>query len=115
MTDLSQYKGQFMVIVGNAMKTLLPRIQSKYPWIVGHYYIGSFDGSPDDMWVYFSHDTREHRITLLTDAVQADVRAMTLDGLRCEGYPERSFASLKIEWPTKEEIDKAGGWYNYLR
>src|SRR2546423_7682431 len=100
---------RYMVMVGDTMKRLFPRLQERYPWIVGRFFIGSFSGSPDDMWIYFYPDTPQRRTECLTPEVEADIRAITCEELTASGYPLASLGSLKIEYPSQEEVDAAGG------
>jgi hypothetical protein len=115
MSTSSEYLGQYMVLVGRTMKRLFPKIQQQYPWIAGHYHIGSFTGSPDDMWLYFYPDTQQRRTECLTPETEAAIRASTCEELAADGYPSSALPSLKITYPTKEEIDAAGGEFAFFR
>lgn len=115
MTTSAEYPARYMILVQETMKRLFPRVQQRYPWIVGRYFIGAFSGSPDDMWIYYHPGTERRRTEFLTPAVEADIRAMTCDELRAAGYPATALASLKIHYPAQEEIDAAGGEFNFFR
>ena len=115
MSTSDAYAGRYMVMVGDTMKRLFPRLQQRYPWLVGRFFIGSFSGSPDDMWIYFYPDTTQRRSQCVTSEVEADIRAITCEELIASGYPSPSLGSLKIEYPSQEEVDAAGGSYEFFR
>ncbi len=115
MSFSSGYPAQYMVLVANTMKRLFPKIQQRFPWIVGHYHIGSFSGSPDGMWLYFFPDTLQRRTECLTPETEAAIRAISCEELAADGYPSSALPSLKITYPTKEEIDAAGGEFAFFR
>ena len=79
-----------MVMVGDTMKRLFPRLQQRYPWLVGRYFIGAFSGSPDDMWIYYYPDTGQRRAQCLTPEVEGGISSESdeprLPTVRCIGW-----------------------------
>lgn len=100
-------------LVAECAQELL-RSQSWSATIVDVEVIPPFDGSPDGIFVWFicarRADVPVHRAKSLP---QATSRLREL--LTAAGFPASGYSSLQSDFTSVEDIDAAGGRFNYFR
>lgn len=76
--------------------------------------IPPFDGSPDDIFVWFICDTILLRERFRADALSAATERLRIMAVEA-GFPLSSAETLRSDVTSKEDIEKGGGRFYFFR
>ena len=104
-----------MVLVGDAMETLIPRFERLDPPIVFHHYFGAFSGGPG-MTIWYAFKDRAAKDRAIAAGIDEHIRRQTESVLVERGYPSHAVPlELQIEFTSDEEIEAGGGRFGFFR
>jgi len=98
--------------VVRAMDTIMLS-QSCEPRFVDTEVIPPFDGSPEDIWVWFIVD-RSDEIPGFQENCFEDSMVLLKQELRLLGFPENALETLRGNVTSREDIQNAGGRFAYF-
>jgi len=104
-----------MKAVGAALRSVQKDLASLKPPIVSTCHLGPFGGEPDGFTIYLSIESKVKVSSAERSMLIEDAKALVQRALRSIRYNQEAIDSFSYELVSQEEIDKAGGWYPFLR
>jgi hypothetical protein len=104
-----------MRAVGDALKSVAGKLRQLTPPVISTFHLGPFGGNPDGFEVTLVVATGDDVKTARECRLIEQLRPIIEERLRNRGYPVEALSTFTYLLASQEDIDKSGGWYNYLR
>ncbi len=104
-----------MEVVGRALISALPEFQRLFPNITSTYHLGPFSGEPDNFTIYLSITSKDALREAEKSEVLEHAKPLLEGELRMNGYSIDAINTFSYEIVRQEDVDKAGGWHDFLR
>ncbi len=100
--------------LAEAVESLMPGFRRLSPPVVAFHHVGPFDPTPDDRTIWFVVPDRSALQRAEAGGLTEQLLAETRAELERRGYPATGMATLTVHLASQEDIDAAGGSFNYF-
>ena len=104
-----------MNAVGAALKSALAKLGTLSPPIASAFQLGPFSGEPNGFEIYLSVASNEEVVTAQRGGLADHVRPILEKELLARGYSFDAIKTFSYTVVSQKDVDKAGGWYMFLR
>ena len=104
-----------MRVVEKALETALPNLRKLTPAVLSTFHWGPFSGYPDGFQIYFSVQSNKELQPSEKCQLIEHAKPLVERELLSSGYSSAAIRTFSYVIVRQEDIDKVGGWYNFLR
>jgi len=113
--EISRRKAVYVIALEEAVNAVLPKIADLEPKVTDFHLIGPFTTQPDGFCVFYVMQKNRDVAKAESKGVLTRLRQVTADELTQRGYPEIGVKTLEVKLVSQQDIDSAGGSFNYFR
>jgi hypothetical protein len=104
-------------IINLSKERALQKVADRKPVIFDNYHYGSIATNPKNLVIWYLFEKDSEMEEARNNGLMADLRKLTLEELKSNGYPEEVLGEIYIEFTTDEDIQNTtdGNYYYYFK
>ena len=103
-----------MKSVGAALESVAATLRAMSPPVVSTCHLGDFSGEPDGFGIYLGVTSKEDVERAERGWIES-IKAALEQELVARGYSRDAIGTFSYRIVRQQDVDKAGGWYGFLR